>query len=91
MTFCAAICGLSRLGPPRLGLVGIEAPDLDSAIVEAHRVARKDHPFRNGFVAYGVSVSAVSRLPDRDDPVPYTPVRTRREEFNPDRNPDREE
>lgn len=87
MTFVAAICGVPRLGPPRLGLVGIEAVDRDSAVVEAHRIANLDHPTKNGFTSYGVEVYAIGDLPDCDDPIPYRDVQNGRDAFNPERRP----
>lgn len=88
MTFVAAICGLPRLGPPRFGMVRLEAQGLDDATVEAHRIANRDHPTKDGFVAYGVTVSPVDDLPGPDDLVPYRIVqRSGRDESRPDRYP----
>ena len=86
MTFAAAICGKAKLGGHRLALVGIEADTLDEAVVEAHRIAHRDHQFGNGFVGYKVLVLPASHLPPSDRPIQYVRVPKGREEFNPDRS-----
>lgn len=88
MTFVAAICGLQVLGPPRLGLLSIEAPSLSHAIVEAHRVACRDHPPSKS-TGYKVLVRPADHPADSTSSVAYEPVRRARcVEFNPDRSQD---
>lgn len=89
MTFAAAICGRPKSGPPRFALLLIEAASLDHAIVEAHRIAFRDHSFSGGFVGHEILVRPIHDRPDAaNSPIAYRYVHKKSDvEFNPDRSP----